>query len=124
MEMNTIWRKSVRKYNCYVQPWKTSPLKLKSEILKDKNSKTISIEEFVYNDFCKVVRQDFKDANGSRQFYKTFDYDGKGNCIKTFEFSDNDEIQASFEYTYDNNDTQVKAIERTAEGNIWKQKIV
>lgn len=94
-------------------------MKLKSEILKDKNGNTISIEEFVYNDFGKIVRQDYKDGNGSRQFYKTFEYDEKGNCIKTVEFSDNDEIQVSFEYSYDNNDNQVKTIERTAEGNIW-----
>ena len=42
-----------------------------------------------------------------------------GNCIRTCEFSDNNEIQVSFEYSYDNNNNQIKTIERTAEGNIW-----
>ena len=94
-------------------------MKLKSEILKDKNGKTISIKEFVYNENGKVIRQDYKDENGKRTFYKTFEYDDNGNCIKTSEYSDNNEIQVSFEYSYDNNNNQVKAIERTAEGDIW-----
>jgi hypothetical protein len=94
-------------------------LKLKSEISKDKNGKTISIEEFVYNDQGQIIRQDYKDENGNRNFYKAFEYDFKGNCIRTFEYSDNDELQVSFEYGYDNNNNQIKAIERTAEGLIW-----
>lgn len=75
-----------------MQPQKTTQLKLKSEILRDKNDKTISIEEFVYNDIGKVVRQDYKEENGNRKFYKTFEYDENGNCIKTYEFSDKNEI--------------------------------
>lgn len=94
-------------------------MKLKSEILKDKNGKTISIEEFVYNDLGKIIRQDYKDKNGKRNFYKTFEYDENGNCIRTVEYSDIDELQVSFEYFYDNDNNQIKAIERTAEGNIW-----
>lgn len=94
-------------------------MKLKSKILKDKNGKTISIEEFVYNDLCEIIRQDYKDENGKRSFYKTFEYDLNGNCIKTNEFSDNNEIQVSFEYSYDSNNNQIKAIEKTAEGDIW-----
>ena len=94
-------------------------MKLKSEISKDKNGKTISIEEFVYNDQGQIIRQDYKDKNGNRNFYKAFEYDLKGNCIRTFEYSDNDELQVSFEYGYDNNNNQIKAIERTAEGLIW-----
>ncbi|MDT3738806.1 MAG: hypothetical protein RO257_04820 [Candidatus Kapabacteria bacterium] len=98
---------------------KTTSLKLKSEILLDKNGKTISIEEFVYNDIGKIVRQHYKDVNGKLQFYKTFEYDKNGNCIQTFEYSDKDELQVCFEYTYDNDNNQIKALERTAEGNIW-----
>lgn len=94
-------------------------MKLKSKILKEKNGKTISIEEFVYNDLGKIIRQDFKDENGKLTFYKTFEYDENGNCIRTVEYSDTDELQASFEYSYDNDNNQIKAIERTAEGNIW-----
>lgn len=94
-------------------------MKLKSQILKDKNGKTISIEEFVYNDLGKIIRQDFKDENGKRTFYKTFEYDENGNCIRTVEYSDTVELQVSFEYSYDNDNNQIKAIERTAEGNIW-----
>jgi hypothetical protein len=45
---------------------------LKSEILKDKNGKTISIEEFVYDDIGKIARQDYKDENGNLKYYKTF----------------------------------------------------
>ncbi len=94
-------------------------MKLKSKISKDKNGKTISIEEFVYNDQGKIIRHDYKDKNGNRNFYKAFEYDLKGNCIRTFEYSDNDELQVSFEYSYDNNNNQIKAIERTPEGLIW-----
>jgi len=94
-------------------------LKLKSEILKDKNGKTISIEEFVYNDIGKIERQDYKDETGNLKFYKKFEYDENGNCIKTIEYSDNDEIQVSFEYDYDTNNNQIKAIERTADDEIW-----
>lgn len=94
-------------------------MKLKSETLKDKNGKTISIEEFVHNDIGKIERKDYKDENRNRKFYKTFEYDENGNCIKTCEYSDNNEIQVSFEYSYDNNNNQIKTIERTAEGNIW-----
>lgn len=94
-------------------------MKLKSEILKDTNGKTISIEEFVYNDLSEIIRQDYKDENGKRNFYKTFEYDENGNCIRTVEYSDTDELQVSFEYSYDNDNNQIKAIERTAEGNIW-----
>jgi hypothetical protein len=94
-------------------------LKLKSEILSDQNGKIISIEEFVYNDIGKVVRQDYKDDTGNRKFYKTFEYDTNGNCIRTCEFADNNEIQVSFEYSYDNNNNQIKTIERTADGSIW-----
>lgn len=94
-------------------------MKLKSEISKDKNGKIISIEEFVYNDQGQIIRQDYKDKNGNRNFYKAFEYDLKGNCIRTFEYSDYDELQVSFEYSYDNNNNQIKAIERTAEGLIW-----
>jgi hypothetical protein len=94
-------------------------LKLKSEILKDQNGKTISIEEFAYNDLGEIIRQDYKDENGKLSFYKTFEYDLNGNCIRAIEYSDTDELQGSFEYSYDNDNTQVKAIERTAEGNIW-----
>lgn len=94
-------------------------MKLKSEILKDKNGKTISIEEFVYNDLGEIIRQDYKDENGKRNFYKTFEYDENANCIRTVEYSDTDELQVSFEYSYDNDNNQIKAIERTAEGNIW-----
>ncbi len=94
-------------------------MKLKSEIFKDKNGKTISIEEFVYNDLGEIIRQDYKDENGKLNFYKTFEYDENGNCIRTVEYSDTDELQVSFEYSYDNENNQVKAIERTAEGNIW-----
>ncbi len=94
-------------------------MKLKSQILKDQNGKIISIEEFVYNDISKIVRQDFKDDTGTRKFYKTFEYDENGNCIKTYEYSDDNELQVSFEYRYDNNNNQIKAIERTAEGDIW-----
>ena len=97
----------------------TASLELKSEILKDQNGKIISIEEFVYNDNGKVVRQDYKDDTGNRKFYKTFEYDTNGNCIKTYEFSDNNEIQVSFEYTYDINNNKIKTIERTADGSIW-----
>lgn len=93
-------------------------MKLQSEILKDKNGKTISIEEFVYNDLGEIIRQDYKDENGRRNFYKTFEYDENGNCIRTVEYSDADGLQVSFEYSYDNNNNQIKAIERTAEGNI------
>lgn len=94
-------------------------MKLKSEILKDKNSKTISIEEFVYNDLGNVIRQDYKDEKGKRNFYKIFEYGENGNCIRIVEYSDTDELQVSFEYSYDNDNKQIKAIERTAEGNIW-----
>ena len=94
-------------------------MRLKSEILKDKNGKTISIEEFVYNDIGKIERQDYKDENGNLKFYKTFEYDENGNCIKTIEYSGNNEVQVSFEYDYDTNNNQIKAIERTAEGEIW-----
>lgn len=94
-------------------------MKLKSEILKDNNGKTISIQEFAYNDLGKIIRQDYKDENGNRTFYKTFEYDTNGNCIRTIEYSDTDELQVSFEYSYDNDNNQIKAIERTAEGNIW-----
>lgn len=94
-------------------------MKLKSEILKDKNGKTISIEEFAYNDLGKIIRQDYKDENGKRKFYKTFEYDENGNCIRNVEYSDTNELQVSFEYSYDNNNNQIKTIERTAEGNIW-----
>jgi hypothetical protein len=94
-------------------------LRLKFEISKDKNGKTISIEEFIYNDQGQIIRQEYKDENGKRNFYKAFEYDFKGNCIRTFEYSDNDELQVSFEYSYDNENNQIKAIERTAEGNIW-----
>lgn len=94
-------------------------MKLKSEILKDQNGKIISIEEFIYNDSGKIVRQDYKDGTGNCKFYKTFKYDTNGNCIKTCEFAGNNEIQASFEYSYDNNNNQIKTIERTADGSIW-----
>ena len=94
-------------------------MKLKSEILKDNNGKTISIEEFVYNDLGEIIRQDYKDENGKRNFYMAFEYDLNGNCIRTIEYSDTDELQVSFEYSYDNDNNQVKAIERTAERNIW-----
>ena len=94
-------------------------MKLKSEIIKDKNGKAISIEEFVYNDISNIERQDYKDENGNLKFFKTFEYDGNGNCTKVIEYSGNNEIQASFEYNYDNNNNQIKAIERTAEGDIW-----
>ncbi len=94
-------------------------MKLKSEILKDQNGKVISIEEFVYNDIGKIDRQDFKDDTGTRKFYKTFEYDENGNCINIYEYSDNNELQVSFEYRYDNSNNQIKAIERTAEGDIW-----
>ncbi|CAN5395158.1 hypothetical protein BH09BAC4_BH09BAC4_33760 [soil metagenome] len=94
-------------------------MKLKSEILKDKNGKTISIEEFVYNDLVEIIRQDYKDENGRRNFYKTFEYDLNGNCIRTFEYSNTDKLQVSFEHSYDNNNNQIKTIGRTAEGNIY-----
>jgi len=94
-------------------------LKLKSEILKDKNGKTISIEEFLYNNIDKIERQDYKDENGNLKFYKIFEYDENGNCFKTIEYSVSDEIQVSFEYGYDNSNNQIKTIERTAEGDIW-----
>ena len=94
-------------------------MKLKSEILKDKNGKTISIEEFVRNEKGQIIRQDYRDENGKRNFYKTFEYDLIGNCIRTFEYSDNNELQVSFQYSYDNKNNQIKAIERTAEGLIW-----
>jgi hypothetical protein len=94
-------------------------LKLKSDILKDKNGKTISIAEFVYNDHGKIIRQDYKDENGKRTFYKIFEFDTNGNCFRIVEYSDTDEQQVSFEYSYDNDNNQIKAIERTAEGNIW-----
>lgn len=61
-------------------------MKLKSEILKDKNGKTISIEEFVYNDIGKIERQDYKDETGNLKFYKKFEYDENGNCIVGFPF--------------------------------------
>ncbi len=95
-------------------------MKLKFEILKDKNGKTISIEEFVYNDLGEIIRQDYQDENGKLNFYKTFEYDKNGNCIRTVEYSDTDELHVSFEYSYDNDDNQIKAIERTAEGKIWE----
>lgn len=94
-------------------------MKLKSEILKDEDGKTISIAEFVYDDIGRIERKDYKDENGNRKFYKTFEYDKNGNCIKTCEYSENNELQLSFEYDYDDNRNQIKAIERTAEGNIW-----
>lgn len=94
-------------------------MKLKSEILKDKNGKTISIEEFVYNGLGDIIRQDYKDENGKRKFYKAFEYDENGNCIRTVEYSDTDELQVSFEFSYDNDNNQIKAIERNAEGLIW-----
>ncbi|GAB3298258.1 hypothetical protein GCM10027511_13400 [Hymenobacter humi] len=71
-------------------------MKLKSEILKDGNGKIISIEEFVYNNIGQVIRQDYKDNNGSRSFYKTSEYDENGNCIRTYVFSDDNEIQVIF----------------------------
>ena len=95
-------------------------MKLKSKILKDKNGKKISIEQFSYNDQGLIIRQDYKDENGKRNFYKTYEYDLNGNCIRTFEYSDNDELQVSFEYGYDDSNNQIKAIERTAEGLIWE----
>jgi hypothetical protein len=61
-------------------------LKLKSEILKDKNGKTISIEEFMYNDFGLITKQIFKDNLGNLKYYKTFEYDDKENCIKATDF--------------------------------------
>jgi hypothetical protein len=94
-------------------------LKLKSEISKDKNGKTISIEEFVYNELGEIIRQDYKDEKGKQNFYKTFEYDDNGNCIRIFEYSETDELQVSFEYSYDNENNQIKAIERTAQGLIW-----
>jgi hypothetical protein len=100
-------------------PKKTKPLKLKSEILKDKDGKINSIEEFVYNDLGKIIRQDSKDENGSLKYYKTFEYDKNENCVRTLEYSAADELQVSFEFTYDNDNNQIKAIERTAEGSIW-----
>ena len=101
-------------------------MKLKSEISKDKNGKTISIEEFAYNGIGKIIRQDYKDENGKLNFYKTFEYDGNGNCIKTNEYSCNNEIQVSFEYNYDNYNNQVKVIERTADGGIcdWTEIVI
>ncbi len=94
-------------------------MKIKSEIIKDKNGKTISVEEFVFNEQGQIIRQDYIDEDGKRNFYKVFEYDLKGNCIRTFEYSDNDELQVSFEYFYDESNNQIKAIERTAEGLIW-----
>lgn len=94
-------------------------MKLKSEILKDKNGRIISIEEFIYNDIGKIERQDYKDETGNLEFYKTFEYDKIGNCIKTIEYSYNKEVQVIFEYDYDTNNNQIKAIERTAKGDIW-----
>lgn len=94
-------------------------MKLKSEILKDKGGKVISIEDFVYNDLGELVRQDYKDNSGNLQYFKTFEYDEKGNCIKTTDFSNDNEFQGSIEYTYDTNNTQIKAIERTVDGSIY-----
>lgn len=94
-------------------------MKIKSEIIKDKNGKTISIEEFVFNEQGQIIRQDYIDEDGKRNFYKAFEYDLKGKSIRTFEYSDNDELQVSFEYFYDESNYQIKAIERTAEGLIW-----
>lgn len=94
-------------------------MKLKSEIQKDKNGKTISIEEFVYNDFGLVTKQIFKDNLGNLKYYKTFEYDEKENCIKTTDFSNDNQFQGSFEYTYDTLGNQIKTIERTVDGSIY-----
>ncbi len=99
---------------------KSTRLKLKSETLKDKNGKTISIKEFSYNDLGQIINKDYKDGNGNRSYYKNYEYDLNGNCISIFEHSDNDELQVSFEYGYDDSNNQIKAIERTAEGLIWE----
>ena len=94
-------------------------MRLKSEIFKDKNGKTISIEEFVYNGFGLLTKQIFKDDLGNLKYYKTFEYDEKENYIKTTDFSDDNQFQGSFEYTYDTNNTQIKTIERTVDGSIY-----
>jgi hypothetical protein len=94
-------------------------LKLKSEILKDKNGITISIEEFVYNDFGLLTKQIFKDNLGNLKYYKAFEYDEKENCIKATDFSNDNQFQRSFEYTYDTNNNQIKTIERTVDGSIY-----
>lgn len=94
-------------------------MRLKSEIFKDKNGKTISIEEFVYNGFGLLTKQIFKDDLGNLKYYKTFEYDEKENHIKTTDFSDDNQFQGSFEYTYDTNNTQIKTIERTVDGSIY-----
>jgi hypothetical protein len=94
-------------------------MKLVSEIIKTQKGIIISWEEFVYNELGNVFRQDFKDKTGKRKFYKTFNYDESGNCIMICEVADNNEIQVSFEYSYDKDNNQIKAIERTAEGEIW-----
>ncbi len=93
-------------------------MKLKSEILKDKNNKIISIEDFEYNRNGKLFKQTFKDENGKRRFYKVLEYDKDENCIKKTEYSNNNTIQVSFEYYYDGKNL-IKTIERTAEGEIW-----
>lgn len=94
-------------------------MKLKSEIQKDKNDKTISIEEFVYNDFGLLTKQVFKDDLGNLKYYKTFEYDEKENCIKTTGFSNDNQFQGSFEYTYDTLGNHIKTIERTVDGTIY-----
>ena len=100
-------------------------MRLKSEIFKDKNGKTISIEEFVYNGFGLLTKQIFKDELGNLKYYKTFEYDEKENCIKTTDFSNDNQFQGSLEYTYDTNNTQIKTIERTVDGSIcdWTEII-
>lgn len=94
-------------------------MKLKSEILKDKNGKTISIEEFVHNDLGHLTKQIYKDEMGNLKYYRTFEYDEKENCIRTTDFSDDNQFQGSFEYTYDDNNNQIKEIEQTVDGSIY-----
>lgn len=108
-----------------MQPEKTKRLKLKTEILKDKKGKIISIEEFVYNNSDKLIRQNFKDNSANLKNYTTFEYDEKGNCIKTLSFSNQNEFQGSFEYTYNSNNNVIRTIEREFDDSIfdWTEEI-
>ncbi|ESU18409.1 hypothetical protein FCR2A7T_29820 [Flavobacterium cauense R2A-7] len=108
-----------------MQPEKTRRVKLRTEILKDKKGKIISIEEFVYNSYDKLIRQNFKDNSQNLKYYTTFEYNEKGNCIKTINFSKENEFQGSFEYTYNSSNNIVKTIERTIDSSIynWYEEI-
>lgn len=102
---------------------KSTPMKLKTEILKDWTGKVNAMEEFSYDGSGRIIRKDFKDYAGNLTLYKTFEYDANGNCIKANDFTNTNELIVSFEYGYNRNNERNKTIERGEDGSIcdWRE---